>query len=192
MRLRTVAALVLLGAGAPAFAVSGYAYGEDHCYHFDAPTGWTMDNAAAAREGVPMVFYPNGTTWQSAPVAIYTRPAASSSGSGDSARITEQVNQVIKMYRSNSENVKATKVRAVRSKAGASGELWQYTGNSNGGSELAVYYPAQQTVNYFVMQVPRASTVARHLPVLLELAESYRVAARCRPCSSSNACKVEN
>jgi hypothetical protein len=192
MRLRTLATLALLASTATAFAASGYAYGADHCYHFDAPSGWTMDNSAGERDGVPMVFYPIGTTWRSAPAAMYTRPTASALGRPDSVRISEQVNQVIEMYRSNSESIKAKQVRAVRSTAGAAGELRQYTGYSNGGAELVVYYPAPKTLNHFVMQVPQAAAVDQHLPALLELAESYRVATQCKPCSASTACKTEN
>ena len=96
---RTLSVFALLVASSQAFATSGYAYGADHCYYFDAPRGWTMDNKAGARDGVPMVFYPTGTTWQSAPVAIYTRPISSSRGRPDSTRIAEQVDQVVQMYR---------------------------------------------------------------------------------------------
>jgi hypothetical protein len=189
---RALAVLLLLAASNNAFAVSGYAHGTDHCYYFDAPRGWTMDNKAGAQDGVPMVFYPNGTTWQSAPVAIYTRPISSSPGRPDTTRITEQVDQVIQMYLSGSESIKAARLREVSSRSGAHGELWQYTGYSNGGAELAVYFPAAKTVNFFVMQVPRAASVGQFLPALVELAESYRVAAECKPCSGSSACTGSN
>jgi hypothetical protein len=139
-----------------------------------------------------MVFYPTGTTWQSAPIAIYTRPISSSRGRPDSARIAEQVDQVVQMYRSGSEDIKAARMREVRSKSGAQGELWQYTGYSNGGAELVVYFPAPNTVNFFVMQVPQARSVGQFLPALVELAESYRAATECKPCSESSACTGAN
>ena len=192
MRFRSVTALALLISATQALAVTGYAHGADHCYYFDTPHGWTMDSAAGARVGVPMVFYPTGTTWQSAPIAMYTRPVSSSSSRPESARIAEQVDQVVQMYRSNSENIKAVRVREVRSKSGTPGELWQYTGYGNGGAELVVYYPAPHTVNFFVLQLPQAGNTGKHLPALVELAESYRVATDCRPCSGSAACKGAN
>ena len=192
MLFRALIVLAQLAAGSQAFATSGYAHGTDHCYYFDAPRGWTMDNKSGAQDGVPMVFYPTGTTWKSAPVAIYTRPISSSRDRADSGRIAEQVNQVIQMYRKGSEDVKAARMREVRSKSGAQGELWQYTGYSNGGAELVVYFPAPTTVNFFAMQVPQAGNVGQFLPVLVELADSYRPASECKPCSGSSACTGAN
>ena len=192
MHTWTLALLPLLVTGNQAIATTGYAHGADHCYYFDAPRGWTMDNQTGTKDGVPMVFYPTGTTWQSAPVAIYTRPISSSPGRPDPTRIAEQVDQVIQLYRSNSENVKAARVREVRSNSGAEGELWQYTGYRNGGSEFVVYYPAPNTVNFFVMQLSQAESASQFLPALVELAESYRVAAGCKPCSGASACTGPN
>jgi len=175
-----------------ALGMSGYAHGPDHCYYFETPSGWTMDNRAGARDGVPMVFYPSGTTWQSAPVAIYTRPVASARGRSDSARVNEQVQQVIQMYRSASETIQAVRLRTVRSSSGASGELWKFTGYSNGGMELVTYFPAPQTINFFVMQVPPGTNVDASLIPLLELSASYRTATDCKPCSGSNSCTLPN
>jgi hypothetical protein len=185
---RALTVLAFLAAGNQAFATSGYAHGADHCYFFDAPRGWAMDNKAGAKDGVPMVFYPTGTTWQSAPVAIYTKPSASSNGRPDSARIAEQDEKVVQMYRSASENIKSARIREVRAKSGAAGELWQYTGYASGGAELVAYFPAPKTVNFFVMQVARVTSVEQYVPALVELAESYRVAAECKPCAVSSAC----
>lgn len=192
MLSRAHAVLLLLAATSDASAITGYAHGSDHCYYFDAPVGWTMDNKAGARGGVPMVFYPTGTTWQSAPVAIYTCPVSSSPDRPDSTRIAEQVDQVIQMYLSRSERIKAARLQELRSKSGAQGEVWQYTGYGNGGAELAAYFPAVNTVNLFVMQVPRAANVGQYLPALVELAQSYRAAAECKPCAGSSACAGNN
>ena len=190
MRTLTFPIGLLAFLAGPACALSGYAHGPDHCYYFDAPSGWTMDNRVG--NGVPMVFYPSASTWQSAPVAIYTRPVASPSDRADTARIREQVNQVIEMYRSASENVQAKRVQAVRSKFGASGELWSFTGYSNGGAELVTYFAGRQTINFFVMQVSSAGEVGANTPALLELAASYRESTECKPCSAASSCTLQN
>jgi hypothetical protein len=74
MRAALVTIVSLLFTSSTAVAQEGYAHGSDHCYYFEAPNGWVMDNRALASQGVPMVFYPAGKTWASANVAIYTRP----------------------------------------------------------------------------------------------------------------------
>jgi hypothetical protein len=182
----------LLLCSAPAFAASGYAHGPDHCYHFEAPTGWTMDNRSAASSGVPMVFYPSGSSWQTAPLAIYTRPMASSAVSSPEARIREQVEQVIQMYRSSAQGVQAKLLQKVRSKSGAAGELWSFTGYRNGGAELVVYFAGPKTVNFFVAQLSEAQALQASIPTILELAASYRESTECKPCSNANSCTAPN
>ena len=136
------------------YAQTGYAHGPDHCYRFEAPQGWTMDNQVAASQGVPMVFFPVGTTWESAPSAMYTRPVQFSTGTlTDSLRIRKLVDSAIEMYRSASENLTARRVRSIHSMSGVSGELWSFSGYSNGGAELVAYFVGRQTVNFFVMQL---------------------------------------
>jgi hypothetical protein len=183
---------LLAANGERAIAATGYAYGANHCYHFEAPRGWAMDNSVATGEGVPMVFYPFGTSWKSAPVAMYTRPISSAKGRPDSVRIREQVDEVVGMYRAASESVEATKVKTVQSNSGAKGELWSFTGYESGGAELVAYFAARKTVNFFVMQISSSSEVKEQIPVLLQLAASYREAAECKPCSNSSACTIPN
>ena len=167
-------------------AQSGYAHGKDHCYHFETPAGWQMDNRAAAADGVPMVFYPAGSTWQSAEVVMYTRPSAQSRPAADA--IKAQVDDVIAMYRGASEAVIAKNVDSVQAKSGARGQLWEYSGYRNGGRELAVYFRGRATVNYFVAQVPAGASVEKAKRTLLELASTYREGTDCKPCKGTVAC----
>ena len=192
MLSRTPTLALLLAISARALAATGYVYGADHCYYFAAPRGWTMDNRAGATAGVPMVFYPSGTSWQSASEAIYTRPATSARDRPDPARIKEQVEEVMQMYRSASQNIQAKPLQAVRSKSGAMGELWRFTGYSNGGAELVTYFAAPETINFFVMQVSNAGDAESKIPAMLELSESYREATDCKPCSGAASCTIAN
>jgi hypothetical protein len=193
MRLISCVLAMLLFVPAHAYSQNGYAYGKDHCYHFDAPKGWVMDNQAAAIEGVPMVFFPQGSTWQTAQVAMYTRPATPSSNAQKAARsIKEQADKVIAMYRDASENITAQRLRFVRSKSGTQGELWSFVGYSNKGTEFVVYFPGRRTINYFVAQVPKGANFEESKQVLLELAFSYREGTDCKPCSGRLSCTPQN
>ncbi len=184
---------LLLFVPVQANAQGGYAYGHDHCYHFDAPNGWVMDNRAAASEGVPMVFFPRGATWQTAEVAMYTRPTIPSANVQMGKRsIEEQVEKVIAMYRDESQNITAQRLLPIRAKSGAQGELWSFSGYRNGGVELAVYFPGRKTVNYFVAQVPKSANLNESKRVLLELASSYREGMDCKPCAGGLSCSTQN
>lgn len=190
MRAALVTIVSLLFISSTAFAQEGYAHGSDHCYYFEAPRGWVMDNRALASEGVPMVFYPAGTTWASANVAIYTRPSSQTRQASDPIRA--QVEEVLSMYKAASQHVKAKKAGTVATKARTKGELWAFTGYSNGGTELVVYFRGRQTVNYFVAQVPEGADVQQSRRVLIELASSYRESVDCKPCADGASCISRN
>ena len=187
MRTTTLAVIALVTAPGLAFAQSGYAYGPDHCYHFEAPVGWQLDNRAAAAEGVPMVFYPLGATWQSAEVAMYTRPTPQLRLGADAVKA--QVDDVVSMYRAASEAIVAVHAETVQAESGAQGQLWLFSGYRNGGTELAVYFLGRETVNYFVAQIGRGASVEEAKQTLLELASTYREGTDCRPCEGAASCK---
>ncbi|WP_026686841.1 hypothetical protein [Azovibrio restrictus] len=186
MRATLVIIVSLFFTSSAALAQEGYAHGADHCYYFEAPHGWVMDNRALASQGVPMVFYPAGTTWASADVAIYTRPSSQARQAADPIRA--QVKEVLSMYKAASQRIKAKKAETIATKAGAKGELWAFTGYANGGAELVVYFLGRQTVNYFVAQVPEGADVQQSRRVLVELATSYRESADCKPCAGGASC----
>jgi hypothetical protein len=189
MRFTVLSAIALVAAPGAVIAESGYAHGSDHCYYFQTPAGWQMDNHSAAAAGVPMVFYPQGATWQSAEVAMYTRPAPPLRGTD---AIKAQVEDVIAMYRRASESVTAKQARQVKTRSGALGQLWAFSGYRNGGTELAVYFLGPKTVNYLVAQVPRGASVEKAKQTLVELASSYREGTDCKPCAEAGSCKQEN
>lgn len=172
----------------PAWAQEGYVHGSTHCYHFKAPAGWQLDNVSGASLGLPMVVLPLGSTWQSAPVAIYTQPATVSRTKPDAIRA--QVDEVVRMYRQSGQRIVASRVERLRSQSGHDGELWQFVGHANGGRELVVYFVGPHTVNYFVAQVSSGSDVEDVQRVLRNLASSYREGTDCKPCGESDACKA--
>jgi hypothetical protein len=54
-------------------AEDGYVHGVNHCYYLNEPTGWVLDTESGKRQGLPMVFYPKGSSWAKATTVIYTR-----------------------------------------------------------------------------------------------------------------------
>ncbi len=170
----------------PALAQEGYVHGASHCYHFKAPAGWQLDNVSGASLGLPMVVLPLGSTWQSAQVAIYTQPAFISRTRPNA--IEAQVDEVVRMYRQSGQRILASRVERLRSRSGHDGELWQFAGYANGGSELAVYFVGPRTVNFFVAQVSSGADMEDVKRVLRRLASSYREGDDCKPCRESGAC----
>lgn len=184
--MRSTGALGLLLVTGQVLAASGYVHGSDHCYHFTAPDGWEMSNRALASEGVPMAFYPQGTNWNSAPYAMYSRAIGLPAGKRDP--IQQVAKDVVAMYAEAGEKVEARKVETIDAKSGQRGELWEFTGISSGGSELVAYFLGEETVNFFVVQIGTEPLLDEAREALLELAGSYREASDCKPCGESRAC----
>jgi hypothetical protein len=186
MRTAHLIVLSLFFTSSAVFAQEGYAHGSDHCYYFKAPSGWIMDNRALASQGVPMVFYPAEATWKSAEFVIYTRPSSQARQAPDP--IGAQVREVVSMYKAAAQNVEARKTGTINTQSGAKGELWSFTGYSNGGTELVAYFVGLKTVNYFVAQVPKRADIQQSRRFLIELASSYRESSDCKPCEGSVLC----
>lgn len=189
--------LLLTVAGVPksASAEEGYVHGKDHCYYFRAPSGWKMDNTSAKSSGVPMVFYPDGSSWEKSDTVMYTRSAAPVEGASTSAeKIQGQVNAVLEEFREKSPNIKSEKINDLRARSGAKGELWSFSGDTWGNRELVAYFNGPKTVNFFVLSSRNTRDYEKSSDALIELASSYREGNDCVPCraqSDESPCSAE-
>ncbi|MDO5090876.1 MAG: hypothetical protein Q4D61_04965 [Cardiobacteriaceae bacterium] len=170
----------------------GYAYGEHHCYGFATPPGWQMDNITARRLGVGMVFLPDGTTWENAPLAIYTRPFSREEGQSDDALIAAAVDSVKALYRDKSGiDIHAERVGNVQSDSGEQGELWHLripVSPERTAEEYVIYYPATGSANLFVIQIGSQSDPQSAEQALRTLAATYHRRSECQPCEET-ACR---
>ena len=187
--MRALGASLLLFFPFTVFAEEGYVYGENHCYYFSAPSGWVLDNVSGKNQGVPMVFYPKSSSWNKAITVIYTRnddfvPGAKT----PQEKIKGKVNRVLEEFRTSGDGpaLQASLVQTIKSKSGADGEIWKYSGDKWGNTELVAYFVAARSVNFFVMSSRDPKDFERSTPALLELAASYREANDCVPCDKKN------
>jgi len=180
-----LAPALMLVLAAPAMATEGYAAGKNHCYRFTSPAGWALDGAAGKEQGIPVVFYPDKSSWSDAPAVIYTRQAEFVAGaSDDKQKIQGQVDRALTRLRTANESPdsKATFVRALSGRDGTRGELWKFTGDKFGNTEMTAYFVGRGTLNFFVLSARDPAEFERALPALVALAESYREADDCKPC----------
>jgi hypothetical protein len=172
-------------------AQSGYVHGANHCFHFASPEGWVLDNVGARNQGVPMVLYPAGESWEKAESVMYSAVnTVSARNKTSSERIKESVESVIRLYQRgpNGFAIKAEKMSEVRGQGGAIGEFWAFTGYPRGAREAVVYFAGLQTVNYFVLQAPSESEYQKNRPKLVELSSTYREEKVCVPCTRGKSC----
>lgn len=178
---RNVIVCLLWLAGTVVYAQDGYVHGENHCFYFSAPDGWVADPDSGANQGLAFVFYPRKENWSSATTAIYARVADKSDTLKTPA---DQVAATLDQFRNHgSPNIKAEKVSVIKTKLGEEGELYKFTGDSFGNTELVAYFNGRETINFFVMSSRDATDLEKKSAALRELAHSYREADDCVPCS---------
>lgn len=187
--MKAIGALLLSFMPFLALAEEGYIHGENHCYYFNAPSGWVLDNVSGKDQGVPMVFYPKSSSWAQAVTVIYSRNADFVPGAKTpQEKIRGQVNKVLEEFRASGAGpaLQASMVKSIKSKSGSNGEVWKFSGDKWGNSELVAYFVGPHTVNYFVMSSRDPKDFERSTSALVELASSYREANDCIPCEDKN------
>lgn len=185
----TLGTLLWTASAGAQLRAAGYAHGKDHCYHFQAPSGWAMDTQAMAEEGVSAAFHPAvDTHWRRTWNFIYTRPVPTLPEDKDPIRT--QADGMLRIYRDGGEVIAASQVDTVETPQGETGQVWEFTGYRHGGRELVAYFQGRRTVNFFVAPVPRQADPAAVRAALLEIAESYREDEDCLPCATAGTCRV--
>ncbi|HEX7028102.1 MAG TPA: hypothetical protein VF268_12745 [Gammaproteobacteria bacterium] len=180
MKRNAIVCLLWL-AGSVVYAQDGYVHGENHCFYFSTPDSWVADPDSGANQGLAFVFYPRKESWSSATTVIYARVADKS---GTVKTAADQVAATLKQFRNyGSPDIKAEKVSAFKTTLGEEGELYKFTGDSYGNTELVAYFNGRETINFFVMTSRDAADLKMKSSVLQQLARSYREADDCVPCS---------
>lgn len=181
MRVILLCTLLILTTPLLASAEDGYVYGDNHCFYFNTPTGWTADNLSGKSQGLPFVFYPNDSSWSNATTVIYARVADKSR---DLTGPKDQVAQTLEQFHTeyDSPNSKAEKVSTIKSRSGVVGEIYKFTGDKWGNTELVAYFNGKHTINFFVMTSRDAKDLESNRKALEELAQSYHEATDCKPC----------
>jgi hypothetical protein len=185
--MKLIALALCLASGTTFAADDAYVHGSDHCYYMSTPKGWRLDSLAGMSAGVPIVAYPIGSSWRDSSTVFYTRPAEKVSTTKTPSEVIQaQVQKVLEKFRiaKTGDKTQATFVKVIENKSGAKGELWEFSGDQWGNTELAAYFPAKNTLNFFVMSSRTKEEFDRHTSAFIELAASYREGDDCVPCST--------
>jgi len=185
MKSNVLCAMLMLGIPALVFAEDGYVFGDSHCFYFSSPTGWSADHLSGKSRGLPFVFYPTNSNWSSATTVIYARVADKSQSVNEPK---DQVASTLEQFHTEYEspNSSADKVGTIKARSNATGELYEFTGDKWGNTELVVYFNGRETINFFVMTSRDKKDLEINRRALEELAVSYREASDCVPCDEPN------
>ena len=163
-----------------ALAEDGYVHGDNHCFYFSAPSGWVADHISGRNQDLPFVFYPAQSSWADSTSVIYARVE---DRSNNLQTPQDKVAKTLREFQeSGSPDSRAEKVAAIKSHSGSNGEIYKYTGDRFGNTELVAYFIGKDTINFFVMTSRDEKDLESSRVALEEIAKSYREANDCISC----------
>lgn len=163
---------LLFATSAQIFSQTGMLFGKDHSFYMTAPQGWVLDNKSGVKQGVHMVFYPRGFTYQNSPVIAYGQ----SSPLTDSIRTIEDwVKSTIQDFKDNgSTNCTGRKEKTIQLPGGMTAEIYFYSGDRWGNYEAAGYILEKKTINFLVFNSRYKKAFDDNIAKFYEILNSYK------------------
>jgi hypothetical protein len=166
--------IIFLIAGATASEEwkSGMLFGDDHSFYFTAPDGWILDNKSGVKQGLHMVFYPEGETWANSPVIAYGRSARKDE---KIKSIKDKVEQIVKDFHDNDcPDYKAKEQKAIQTNSGKSAEIYFFEGDKWGNYEAVGYIEEKSVINFLVYNSREKKIFEKNLKAFYSIVKSYR------------------
>src|SRR6266403_1070303 len=124
--------------------IEGYSVvrGKDFAFEIKAPRRWVLDNEAAKDQGLNLVFYPTGTTWDTSKAVIYVRVR---SNAPTIRNIQDQVNDTLRNLRNTgSPNAAAKYMKTLTTQDASQAQIYYFTGDKFGNFEAFAYFVTVQ------------------------------------------------
>jgi hypothetical protein len=153
--------------------------GKDYAFEIKAPRSWVLDNEAAKDQGINLVFYPTGTTWETSKAVIYVRVRTN----GPSIRnIADQVNDTLRNLReAGSPNASVKHVKTLTTQDASKAEIYYYTGDKFGNLETTAYIQARGSVHFITLSARDPDSFRQATPAFDAVVTSYEDLTRQAP-----------
>ena len=157
--------------------------GKDYAFEIKAPRSWVLDNDAAKDQGISLVFYPTGTSWDTSKAVIYVRVRTN----GATVRnIADQVNDTLRNLReSGSPNVSVKHLRTLTTQDASKAEIYYYTGDKFGNFETTAYIQARGSIHFITLSARDQDSFRQATPAFDAIVTSYEDLTR-QPANGSH------
>src|ERR1700719_3429487 len=145
--------------------------GKDYAFEIKAPRSWVLDNEAAKDQGINLVFYPTGATWNTSKAVIYVRVRTN----GAAVRnIADQVNDTLHNLRENgSPNVGVKRLRTLTTQDASKAEIYYFTGDKFGNFETTAYIQARGSIHFITLSARDEDSFRQATPAFDAVVTSY-------------------
>jgi hypothetical protein len=145
--------------------------GKDYAFEIKAPRSWVLDNDAAKDQGINLVFYPTGTTWETSKAVIYVRVRTNGASVRD---IADQVNDTLRNLRENgSANVAVKHVNTLTTQDASKAEIYLFSGDKFGNLETTAYIQARGSIHFITLSARDQDSFRQATPAFDAVVTSY-------------------
>lgn len=151
---------------------TGMLFGSNHAFNFTAPNGWVLDNQSGVQQGLHMVFYPIGQTWENSPVMAYGMSVTKDS---ELRSIEDQVKRTVDDFRSNGNKEYTAEAKEdFQIPDGKTAKVYFFRGDQWRNYEAAGYVEEMETINFLVYNAQNKTEFEKNLPAFNSILSSYR------------------
>jgi hypothetical protein len=145
--------------------------GKDYAFEIKAPRSWVLDNDAAKDQGLNLVFYPTGTTWETSNAVIYVRVRTNGASVHN---IADQVNDTVRNLReSGSPNVVVKRVKTLTTQDASKAEIYYFSGDKFGNFETTAYIQARGSIHFITLSARDQESFRQATPAFDAVVTSY-------------------
>jgi hypothetical protein len=163
--------LDLVGSGLAKPGPAGFVLGKDHAYFLQAPQGWLMDPADAAKDKVGAVFHPASAHWPQSKVIIYTDFFKRAKGKQTPA---DAMRADIALFKKEGSVIQPIKKPSIKTKMGGLvGEVYYWGPDRRGQFDARAYFAYEGYIDYFVLTARDKALFEHCLPAFEHVVRSY-------------------
>ncbi len=152
--------------------VSGIVVFPESSFTLSAPKNWVLDNESGTEQGLPAVFYPQGSSWANGKAVMYANIWVKQNPAEET--LAKVIAADEKAFKERSANLKVTDAEALpTAKSGQKATVKYFTGDSFGNYEAIAYIDKGKTVTMIVLTSQTKEDFEKSLPAFKELVGSY-------------------
>lgn len=151
---------------------AGLVFFKQSSFLLSAPKNWVMDNEAGTGQGLPAVFYPQGSSWSKGASVMYANVWVKDDPKEET--LEKIIEADVKNFKARSENLKVTDGEALPTqKSDKKATVKYFTGDPFGNHEAIAYIDEGNTVTMIVLTSRTKEDFEKSLAAFKELVASY-------------------
>lgn len=149
-------------------------YGKGFAYTTQAPDGWVLDNKSEERNGICLVGYPKGGSWENSETVVYVNATPKGKKKG-SRNLAEMVAFDIEQHKARNPKITIKEGEKFLHSGRKIASKYFFNGEGQGGFEAVAYIDEPKAGVFIVMNSRTEAGFNKSLPALRAFVENYHL-----------------